>query len=113
MRRFATLLGDNNHTHRIIDILKIDVEGSEFETIPDMLRTGTLENVRQLLLEIHNFLGYNLREYYSIYWLLHSYGFVSVAVEEWPSTCTKINEKGEHEIFCFIFTLVNKRFLEL
>jgi len=37
--------------HRHIDVLKLDVEGSEFEAIPDILESGI--SVDQLLVEIH------------------------------------------------------------
>jgi FkbM family methyltransferase len=37
--------------HRHIDVLKLDVEGSEFETIPDIIESGI--SVDQLLVEIH------------------------------------------------------------
>jgi FkbM family methyltransferase len=37
--------------HRHIDVLKLDVEGSEFETIPDLIDSGI--SVDQLLVEIH------------------------------------------------------------
>ena len=37
--------------HRHIDVLKLDVEGSEFEAIPDIIESGI--SVDQLLVEIH------------------------------------------------------------
>jgi FkbM family methyltransferase len=37
--------------HRHIDVLKLDVEGSEFEAIPDLIDSGI--SVDQLLVEIH------------------------------------------------------------
>ena len=37
--------------HRRIDVLKLDVEGSEFETIPDLIDSAI--EVDQLLIEIH------------------------------------------------------------
>ena len=37
--------------HRHIDVLKLDVEGSEFEAIPDLIESGI--SVDQLLVEIH------------------------------------------------------------
>ena len=36
-----------------IDYLKMDVEFSEWPALYDMIRTGLLQNVRQLVMEIH------------------------------------------------------------
>lgn len=43
-------LQKNNHTH--IDLLKIDIEGSEYEVIDDIIRRGLA--VKQLLVEFHH-----------------------------------------------------------
>ena len=40
---------------RTLDVLKMDVEGSEWDSLDTMLRDGSLNNVRQLLFEIHKF----------------------------------------------------------
>lgn len=37
----------------IIDILKVDIEGSEWETFDQMLKTGSFRRVKQLQVEIH------------------------------------------------------------
>lgn len=49
VRRLATIM--QSLGHRRIDVLKLDVEGSEFEAVPDMLDSGI--RVEQLLVEIH------------------------------------------------------------
>ncbi|MDX1948412.1 MAG: FkbM family methyltransferase [Pirellulaceae bacterium] len=49
VRRLATIARDLGHNH--IDILKLDVEGSEFDAVPDLLASGI--PVEQLLVEIH------------------------------------------------------------
>jgi Methyltransferase domain len=46
-----------NHTHRTIDILKIDIEGEEYEIIKDSLfhnlqAIGVV--IRQILIEMHH-----------------------------------------------------------
>ena len=38
---------------RQLDILKIDVEGAEFESLAEMVKTGSIKDVRQLLVEFH------------------------------------------------------------
>jgi FkbM family methyltransferase len=49
VQRLATIMQSLGHTR--IDVLKLDIEGSEFEAIPDILASGI--EVRQLLVEIH------------------------------------------------------------
>jgi FkbM family methyltransferase len=49
VRRLATILRQLGHTR--LDVLKLDVEGSEFEAIPDILASGI--EIDQLLVEIH------------------------------------------------------------
>jgi FkbM family methyltransferase len=49
LESIARMLG-----HSQIDLLKMDVEGAEYEVIPDILNTRGLE-IRQLLVEFHHF----------------------------------------------------------
>lgn len=48
------MLGHSPSTHPV-DILKVDIEGSEWGFLFDALATGSLDNVRQILMEVHNF----------------------------------------------------------
>jgi FkbM family methyltransferase len=49
VRRLTTIMQSLGHTR--IDVLKLDIEGSEFEAIPDILASGI--EIGQLLVEIH------------------------------------------------------------
>jgi FkbM family methyltransferase len=49
VRRLATIMQSLGHTR--LDVLKLDVEGSEFEAVPDILASGI--EIDQLLVEIH------------------------------------------------------------
>jgi len=49
MRRLSTIMGEQGHTK--IDILKMDIEGSEFEVIPDFLKSGVKPKV--ICVELH------------------------------------------------------------
>ncbi|XP_052791011.1 probable methyltransferase-like protein 24 [Mya arenaria] len=42
-----------NHTDRSIDILKIDIEGDEWYSIPQMISSGALDDVKQISMETH------------------------------------------------------------
>ncbi|MFH1807282.1 MAG: FkbM family methyltransferase [Pseudomonadota bacterium] len=50
VRRLSTLARALGHDH--IDLLKLDIEGSEYEALPDLLHSGP--SVRQLLIEFHH-----------------------------------------------------------
>ena len=47
--RLTTIMRQLGHDH--LDVLKIDIEGSEFEAVPDLLTSGC--SVDQLLIEVH------------------------------------------------------------
>ncbi len=49
--RLSTLMGHLGHTR--IDLLKMDIEGSEYEVVPDILNQGL--DIDQILLEMHHF----------------------------------------------------------
>ncbi|XP_070204718.1 probable methyltransferase-like protein 24 [Littorina saxatilis] len=55
MRTLKTLLQQMKHADRTIDLLKIDIESSEWQVIRNILDTGVLRQVKQLLLEWHIF----------------------------------------------------------
>ncbi|CAC5382864.1 unnamed protein product [Mytilus coruscus] len=42
-----------NHAFRRVDILKMDVETMEWESFPNIIETGALANIRQMLIEFH------------------------------------------------------------
>ena len=50
VRRLGTLMDQLGHTH--IDVLKMDIEGSEYEVIEDLLHKRL--DVRQVLVEFHH-----------------------------------------------------------
>ncbi|XP_065556379.1 uncharacterized protein LOC136024825 isoform X1 [Artemia franciscana] len=112
MTRFSTLLGENNHTERIIDILKLDIEGSEYEAVPDMIYNNNLKNVKQIFLETHNNTALSLERYYSIYWLLSINNFVRFASEDWPHLgCARKNKEGIYEVYCYVFSFINMKYV--
>ena len=49
-RRLSTLMNERSHTH--IDLLKLDIEGAEYDVLKDVLDSGL--DVRQLLVEFHH-----------------------------------------------------------
>ncbi|XP_045165893.2 probable methyltransferase-like protein 24 [Mercenaria mercenaria] len=54
--RMQTLSGIRkhlNHTERVLDILKIDIEGGEWTAFPEIFQSGVLKYVKQICIEIH------------------------------------------------------------
>jgi hypothetical protein len=53
LRTLDSLIRDYDDTAKIIDYLKMDVEGSEWDSVANMCSTGVLDRVKQFGLEIH------------------------------------------------------------
>ena len=47
----ATIMARLGHTGRRIDVLKLDIEGSEFDVVPNLVKSGI--EIGQLLIEVH------------------------------------------------------------
>lgn len=54
-RSISTLFNQfmGNHGDTLIDYLKIDIEGNEWPVIPQIIQSGMLKKVRQLVIEVH------------------------------------------------------------
>ncbi|XP_041370850.1 methyltransferase-like protein 24 isoform X2 [Gigantopelta aegis] len=82
-----------NHSKSIIDVLKMDVEKSEWASVPSMLEAGELKTVRQLLLEFHTGWQKTYEEGLSKLKLmsdLEQHGFRRFAVNKNPSCMLRI-----------------------
>ncbi|XP_046332834.1 probable methyltransferase-like protein 24 isoform X1 [Haliotis rufescens] len=53
LRSLSSFKRQFKHTERIIDVLKMDVEGAEWSALPQMVSSGQLSRVRQLFVEFH------------------------------------------------------------
>ena len=53
MTTLAKAMESNGHTDTSISYLKVDVESSEINSIPEWLQTGALNNVQQIGIEMH------------------------------------------------------------
>lgn len=47
----STIMAKLGHTGRRIDVLKMDIEGSEFDVVPNLVKSGI--EIGQLLIEVH------------------------------------------------------------
>ena len=53
MRSLSSIYQELQHTGRILDYLKMDVEFAEWRALPQIIQSGMLSKVRQLHVEIH------------------------------------------------------------
>jgi len=55
LKTLSQIVAELGHWNRQISILKIDVEGAEFDALPPLLKNGTFDHmgIQQVLLEIH------------------------------------------------------------
>lgn len=69
-RSLSSLITELGHADRTIDVLKIDIEGSEHEALMPAIRSGVFSRVNQLQLEVHlawNAFGYSMMTPYKIH----------------------------------------------
>ncbi|KAL4219249.1 hypothetical protein ACF0H5_021831 [Mactra antiquata] len=66
LKTLDTIRRELGHTHRTIDILKIDAEGAEWLAIPQMISSGALDDIRQISMETH--FGYKAVNKVGGYW---------------------------------------------
>lgn len=57
IKTLRTIQKDLGHTQRRLEVVKIDTEGAEWGALPQMLEDGILSQVKQLIMEIHSFIG--------------------------------------------------------
>lgn len=60
---------------RQIDVLKMDIESSEWLAIPNMITTGALDDVKQLYVEVHAYPDKDLSSNIEMLQTLHDIGF--------------------------------------
>lgn len=92
MRTLSTLM--NMLQHQYIDILKLDIEGSEFAVIDDILEKDIF--IRQICIEVHQRFFNNPKEKMKgMMYNLHKKGYRCVYVSPDQELLTFIHEKGK------------------
>jgi FkbM family methyltransferase len=72
VKRFSTII--NELGHKKIDILKMDIEGSEYDVMDDILNSGV--NISQILVEVHHrFPGMGIKKTVELVNKLNSAGY--------------------------------------
>lgn len=107
------IMKDLNHEQRYLDILKIDVEGSEFEFFDDLFRRKDFisQNIRQILVEVHfsgtiekveNTTAFNYNKIHDLFRLFHENNYIIFHKE--------VNLFNPYWAFEFSLIRMNKRF---
>ncbi|CAF1150026.1 unnamed protein product [Adineta steineri] len=110
------IMSELNHTGRYLDILKIDIEGSEYEFFEDLFNTTDYvsENIRQILVEIHlsklirnvnNVTVYEFEKLHDLFQLFHDNHYVIFHKE--------VNLYNPHWAFEYSFIKLNKQFFQI
>ncbi|XP_048739268.1 uncharacterized protein LOC125653733 isoform X3 [Ostrea edulis] len=55
IKTLMAIMKELGHTNKRIDVLKIDIEGSERQSLVEIMESGALKNVVQLCLEFHSY----------------------------------------------------------
>lgn len=75
------ILTNNGDTDKTIDLLKMDIEGSEYDAVPDMITKGILP--KQLCIEFHHrMFGYTDAQTMSVVDLLRAAGYTLYFVSD-------------------------------
>ena len=81
LRTLQSLLMENGHSRKVINYLKVDIEGAECETIMQWFESGGLFNVRQIGIEFHN-VSKSIKKYFTVVKMLYKLGFVTIMWDE-------------------------------
>lgn len=57
METFEDITRKLKFEQKTIDVVKVDIEESEWQALPQMVKSGTLQFIRQLIIEIHISIG--------------------------------------------------------
>ena len=103
------------HGRRVIDYLKIDIEFSEWKTLPQIFSTGLLANVKQIGMDVHLREAATLdtlrKQYRMIRALEEEHGFIRFSSR--PSVWAKVNfiTLGKQANYAFEMAWYNSKFV--
>lgn len=98
-KTWTTIVNELNHTNRIIDIFKIDIEGDEHGFMPVVFAGSSSSFPRQILIELHPHNTYDMN---AVFKLLRSKNYVIFSKEQ--------NLLAGQYYFEYSFLRMNQRF---
>ncbi|CAL1547638.1 unnamed protein product [Lymnaea stagnalis] len=113
MRTIKSVMKELGHEQRTIDVLKIDIEGYEWDVIDNMMETDVFKYIRQFMLEFHLFRDWPVKEdyvyLYKIYTRLREMGFREFSIGPHPKTlkANSFNNQGDSEYVNAFFNRTN------
>lgn len=88
MKRLQTIMAELGHTH--IDLLKLDIEGAEYDVVDDIVRSDV--PIAQLSIEFHHrFPGLDIRQTKEAVARLQAHGYAVAYAHEAPNTIVFMN----------------------
>lgn len=99
-KQLMDLLKENGHENKSITYLKADIEGAETPALPVWIRSGALNNTKQLSLEFHH-VETHASQYWAIIQDLYRIGFRIISYD--PNYCTTMSTKGFYQFFEIVF----------
>ncbi|XP_059146513.1 uncharacterized protein LOC131934455 isoform X2 [Physella acuta] len=110
MRTLKSVKKMLGHEKRVIDVLKIDIEGHEWDVVDNLMETNMFPSIRQFMLEFHLFPDWPVKEdyvyLYKIYTRLREMGFREYSVGPHPKTLNTehFNNQGDSEFVNAFFS---------
>ena len=98
-KNWTAIVHELNHTNRIIDILKIDIEGTEYSFFPLIFQSSEKSYPRQILVELH---PHDVIKIHAFFKQLRSHGYVIFFKEQ--------NLLAGQYYFEYAFLKLNQRF---
>ncbi|XP_059084738.1 uncharacterized protein LOC131881797 [Tigriopus californicus] len=99
-KQLMDLLQENGHSNASITYLKVDIEGAETPALPIWIRSGALNNTKQLSFEFHHVEKF-ATQYWAIIQDLYRIGFRIISYD--PNFCTTMSPKGFYQFFEIVF----------
>lgn len=115
MRTLNSIKNELGHQKANLAMMKIDIEGAEWDALPEMLKSGALKGVKQLIMEFHSWVDLppwqldhrnkkDYRHHLNVFRRLYEEGFRIFYFKRFPGQCClyedefDISRTGCHEI---------------
>ena len=114
LETLGSILSQAHDLNNIIDVLKFDIEFSEWSCLCTMFNEGVLHNVRQLVFEIHIGRQSSAQDYYDMMEILleiERIGFRRFHYHRNPACQYRSKRSGKQLTYCYELFYINTNFL--